>query len=715
MPAPYSGRWPSQAERSTRKPIRHFNGGLFADDVALGLTGQELRILAEAARLDWGSVEPAVFGTLFERSLDPEKRGQLGAQYTRKEDIMLVVEPVLIAPLRREWDGVSKEVEELATATLPQDPRARTRAVNRIEGQAQGKLDTFVGRIRSTRVLDPACGSGNFLYVSLSLLMDLEKEVSVFAGKYGKGPFFPEVGPHQVFGLELDPYANELAGVSVWIGYLQWLNQNGYGSPPDPVLGPMTNIREMDAVLGYNENGVPVEPEWPEAEVIVGNPPFLGDKRMRSALKDRYVDDLRKLYQNRVPGGADLVCYWFERGRRRIQGGRTSRVGLISTNGVRFGANRRVLERIKQTGDIFMAYPDRPWILDGAAVRVSMVGFDDGSETTKTNDGHPVANINADLTSNVDITVAKPLPENKNICFLGMMKSGPFDIEQDTATQMSNSPLNPNGRPNSDVVRPRLAGRDAARRPRENWIIDFGVMDEDEASLYELPFEYVRKHVKPLRDSNKEVRQRKYWWRHGRPRPALRTAIEGLDRCIVTPEVSKHRVFAFMDTSVVPDHKLHIFARADDYFFGVLHSRVHEVWSLAQGNWLGKGNDPSYSSSRTFETFPLPWPPGLEPEEVPRVHAISEVAKRLDTLRRNWLDPPDAVPEELRKRTLTDLYNSRPAWLSGAHEALDKAVFSAYGWSEDPEQLSEEDMLGRLLTLNLERNAAEDDRTGKDQ
>ncbi|MDQ3317779.1 MAG: class I SAM-dependent DNA methyltransferase, partial [Actinomycetota bacterium] len=654
-------------------------------------------------KVDWEAVEPALFGTLFERSLDPKKRGQLGAQYTSREDIMLVVEPVLMAPLRREWDRVRGEVEVLvADNELPADPGARTRAVNRIEREVQEKLERFAGKIRSTRVLDPACGSGNFLYVSLALLLDLEKEVSVFAGRYGRGPFFPEVGPHQVLGMELDPYAHELAGVSVWIGYLQWLERSGYGSPPDPVLGPMTNILEMDAVLTHDGDGRPTEPEWPRADVIVGNPPFLGDKRMRAGLGGSYVDDLRKLYKGRVPGGADLVTYWFEKARAEIESGAVSRAGLISTNGVRFGANRRVLERVKQSGDIFMARPDRSWVQDGAAVRVSMVGFDDGSWKDRTLDGLPVEEIFSDLTSRLDVTRAVELEENAGVCFLGMMKSGPFDLTHERARVMLDAPMNPNGRPNSDVVRRRLAGKDAARRPGEGWIVDFVMMEEDEASLYELPFEHIRTHVKPLRDTNKEARQRRYWWRHARPRPALRAAIEGLKRCVVTPEVSKHRVFSFMDTSVVPDHKVHVFARDDDYFFGVLHSRAHESWSLAQGNWMGKGNDPSYSSSRTF---PMPWPLGAEPVEDSGASAIARAAKSLDEFRTRWLDPPDTTPTERGNRTLTTLYNNPPAWLSNAHANLDRAVFAAYDWTEDPDELPDEEILKRLLALNLERAA----------
>ncbi|CAN5277094.1 hypothetical protein BH18ACT10_BH18ACT10_15700 [soil metagenome] len=360
------------------------------------------------------------------------------------------------------------------------------------------------------------------------------------------------------------------------------------------------------------------------------------------------------------------------------------------------------MQRIKETGDIFFAESDREWIQNGAAVRVSMVGFDDGSEDERISDGVPVSQINSDLTGSLDVTVAKKLDENSGISFLGMMKSGPFDIDGETAGNMLSAPLNPNGRPNADVIKRRIGGQDVVRRPRDAWIIDFGVdMLEDEAALYEVPFEYVRQYVKPLRDKNRDENQKLKWWRYGRSRPALRDATSNLRRCVVTPEVSKHRLFAWIDTEVIPDHKLHVFARDDDYFFGVLHSRAHETWSLAQGNWLGKGNDPSYSSSTTFETFPLPWPPGEEPGGDPRVEAVAEAARRLDELRRNWLDPEGASEGELKKRTLTNLYNDRPTWLANAHAALDRAVFDAYGW---PENFTDEDVLKELLALNLERS-----------
>jgi hypothetical protein len=347
-----------------------------------------------------------------------------------------------------------------------------------------------------------------------------------------------------------------------------------------------------------------------------------------------------------------------------------------------------------------MAWSDRPWVLDGAAVRVSMIGFDNGAQKERTLDGMQVSNINADLTAGIDATSAKTLPENLGICFLGIMKGGPFDIDSKTADAMLSAPLNPNGKPNSDVVKRRLGGQDVTGRPRNGWIIDFVQMDETEAALYELPFKYVQTRVKPIRDKTRDPLMHNKWWLHGRSRPALRHAIKGLKRCIVTPEVSKHRVFVWMDTDTVPDHKLHVIARDDDYMMGVLQSRVHLVWTLAQCSWIGVGNDPSYSSSRTFEPFPFPWPPNKEPANNTHKDAIAAVASELVSKRDFWLNPPDVSATELKQRTLTALYNETPAWLKQLHQALDSVVLKAYGWQPD---LADEEILIRLLRLNEER------------
>jgi len=677
--------------------IHYFNGRLFTNDEVFDLDWRDLGVLNAAAALDWSQVEPAIFGTLFERSLNPGKRSQLGAHYTSREDILLIVEPVVIEPLQRRWAEVSAEATALAEAAKS----AKGRAHGKLRDELQAKVFGWMEELSAVRVLDPACGSGNFLYLALRRLLDLWHEARLFAAAHGLPTFIEkQVHPQQLFGLETNIYAQELASVVVWIGYLQWLNEHAIGWPVEPILRKLDNIQQRDAILTHDAKGNPIEPEWPKVDFIIGNPPFLGDKKMRGELCDVYVDELRTLYADRVPGGADLVTFWFERARAQIEAGYAKRAGLLATNSIRMVGNRPVLERILESGGIFMAWSDRPWILDGAAVRVSIVGFDDGSQNEPVLDGQPVCEIHADLTASANVASALPLPENAGLCFLGVMKGGPFDLTAEQARVMLAAPLNPNGRPNSDVVKRRLIGRDVVQGTQHGWLIDFVDRSEKEAALYELPFEYVKRTVKPLRDGNRDSLMKQNWWLHGRSRPALRARIEGLKRCIVTPEVAKYRVFVWMSTDVVPDHTCHVIAREDDYAFGVVHSRLHESWSLSQGAWMGVGNDPRYSSARTFETFPFPWPPGSEPRDSPLVKAIAEAARELVAKRDDWLNPPDASAEELKTRTLTNLYNARPAWLADAHCKLDEAVFAAYDW---PATLTDAELLEHLLALNHQR------------
>ncbi len=690
--------------------ILHFDGRLFENGTIIPLDSGDLAILAEVGTLDWANIQPSIFGTLFERSLDPSKRSQLGAHYTSEEDILLIVEPVLMAPLRREWESIKTQAHDLikqqAEISGTKGEAAYVNRRRKLSEQIGSLFMSFAGRLASMQVLDPACGSGNFLYLALRRLLDLWKEVSLFAGELGVTLLSPQPGlapsPEQLHGIEINEYAHQLAQATIWIGYIQWLRENGFDFRKEPVLHPLDNILHMDAILALDENGRPYEPEWPQADVIIGNPPFLGDKKMRGELGDEYVTQLRELYRNRVPGGSDLVTYWFEKSRALIAQNRLQRAGLIATNSIRQQGNRQVLQRIKDTGDIFFAWSDRPWILDGAAVRVSIIGFDNRKETQKILDGKTVLKINADLSSGSDVIQAKQLEENRGLCFLGMMKAGPFDIDEKTASILNSLPANINGRLNTDVVKPRITGKDITGRCSMGYVIDFGEMPEEQASLFEAPFEHVKRVVKPVRDENRRERTKRRWWLFGETRPGLRQAMGKLTRCIVTPEVAKHRIFVWMPTNTIPDHKLHVIARDDDLFFGILHSSIHEKWSLAQGSWMGVGNDPVYSSSRTFETFPFPWPPGKEPQGDPLVEAIAQAARELVQLRDNWLNPPGASEAELKKRTLTNLYNQRPTWLQNAHRKLDQAVFAAYGW---PHTLSDDEILERLLALNLKRAA----------
>jgi hypothetical protein len=331
-----------------------------------------------------------------------------------------------------------------------------------------------------------------------------------------------------------------------------------------------------------------------------------------------------------------------------------------------------------------------------------MVGFDGGEETSRFLDGRTVNVINPDLTGALDLTVAQRFTENANLAFMGDTKGGAFDIESGVAEKMLNAPINPNGRSNSDVLRPWVNGQDVTGRPRGMWIIDFGVeMAEEEASLFEMPFQHVLQHVKPARTESRTTRAE--WWLHERPRPEMRTAVAPLRRSIVTPRVSKHRLFVWMDPDTLADSATIVIARDDDYFFGVLHSKAHELWARGQGTQLREAESGfRYTPTTTFETFPFPWPPGREPGDDPRVQAVAGAARELVEKRDAWLNPPGAGEAELKRRTLTNLYNQRPTWLELAHRALDQAVLDAYGW---PHDLGDEEILERLLALNLERAA----------
>ena len=348
--------------------VEWFNGGLFDDDTALPLNKVEIERALDAADMDWSQIDPSIMGTLFERGLDPDKRSQLGAHYTDADKIMKIIEPVIERPLEAEWVEVRTEIEALlAKGAQSASPAVRTKARN----DAEKLYKAFLDRLRRFRVLDPACGSGNFLYLALQTLKDLEHRAGIEAEALGLPREFPRVGPEQLLGIEINPYAAELARVSVWIGEIQWMQRNGFGIARNPILRPLDTIECRDAIL--DRDGA--EAEWPVADVIIGNPPFLGDKLMINALGESYVASLRCLFAGRVPGGADLVCYWFEKARIKLASGEAVRAGLVATNSIRGGANRVVLDRIHATGRIFEAWSDEPWILDGAAVRVSLISF----------------------------------------------------------------------------------------------------------------------------------------------------------------------------------------------------------------------------------------------------------------------------------------------------------------------------------------------------
>lgn len=745
--------------------IGWFNGGLFGHIDLPVLTAADIAALRHAAEMDWRAIDPSIFGTLFERGLNPKKRSQLGAHYTDPVTIMKLIEPVIRRPLLAEWESVkSKIAATLAKSKKPGDKAGK---------EASAALHGMLERLRNYRVLDPACGSGNFLYLALKTLKDIERRVNTEAEQLGlQRQIGIEVSPANVLGLELDPYAAELARVTVWIGEIQWMQQNGYAIADRPILKPLDTIENRDALLtfsteaGERENAVR-EAEWPLCDAIVGNPPFLGGSKKSGELGRDYFEALNRVYEPAVPGGADLVCYWFEKARKQIENEQCRAAGLVATNSIRGGANRKVLDSIVGSTRIFEAWSDLDWINEGAAVRVSLVAFGEGGDAIRL-DGQSVTQIHADLTTGdaINLTVAGRLEENVDVSFQGTSKKASFDISGEIARVWLQQP-NPNGRPNSDVVRPWSNGLMLSGRTRDIWIIDFGTaMSEVNASLYEKPFNYSLEHVKPERDKNNRESYRKYWWRHAEARPSMRKAMRTLSRYIATIAHSKHRFFVWLSTAVCPDQALIVIALSDDATFGILHSRFHELWSLRLCTWLGVGNDPRYTPTTCFETFPFP--AGLTPADTrpspptpppqrgegstaprplagegsaaarervvnPNAEAIAAAARRLNELREAWLNPPEWVdwvrtPEEeqagfpkrpvakpgheadLKKRTLTNLYNAKlagkAAWLDNAHKTLDAAVAAAYGWDDYTPEMPDEEILRRLLALNLERAGA---------
>ena len=706
--------------------VAWFNGGLFDDGNALPLDRAGIETALKAAALDWSEVDPSILGTLFERGLDPNKRSQLGAHYTDRDKIMRIVEPVIVRPLLAEWES---EKVTIATA-LERAEEARSEAARtRRRRQADGLLRAFLERLRRFTALDPACGSGNFLYLALHALKDIEHRVQLEAEAMGLHRAFPSVGPANVRGIEINAYAAELARVSVWIGEIQWMRRNGFRESRDPILKPLETIECRDAILAPDGS----EPTWPQADVVIGNPPFLGGKLLIGELGEDYVSRLFAAWRCRVPPEADLVCYWFVKAAQEVEAGRVQRNGLVATNSIRGGANRKALQAATDGRTIFDAWADEPWVIDGAAVRVSLVCFsrsDDMHVSEIRLDGASVDEIYSDLTARrgrtgIDVTGAKRIPANKGIAFMGDTKGGPFDVPGDLAREWLRLPANPNGRPNADVLKPWVNGMDLTRRPAGKWIVDFGwEISEADAALYEAPFAHAKKHVWPMRQQNRREAYRLNWWRHVEPRQGMWRALDGATRCIATARVAKHRLFVWLDARIVSDSKVIVVAREDDVTFGILHSWFHEAWSLRLCSWHGVGNDPVYNPSTVFQTFPFP--DGLSPDvsaadyaEDPRAIAIADAARRLVDLRDRWLNPSewaawvdepvsgypqrpvardDVAAKELKARTLTNLYNARPQWLDDAHAALNAAVAAAYGWDSG---ISEEDALQQLLAMNL--------------
>jgi hypothetical protein len=643
-----------------------------------------------------------------------------------------------VEPLLAEWAEVKANIVTLQEkAAKAKAAAAKTKAENEANQLRLG----FMEKLRKFRVLDPACGSGNFLYLSLLELKNIEHRVNLEAEALGFPREFPSIGPEAVLGIELNSYAAELARVSVWIGEIQWMRRNGFEAARNPILRTLNTIENRDAIL--NADGS--ETGWPNADVIVGNPPFLGAKSMFRSLGRPETERIRTAFAGRLPGFTDLVCYWFEKAREKVLNGQTIRVGFVATSKIAKNTNLPVLYRVSENAQIYCALADEPWVVDGAAVRVAIICFSKIADWRGaiTLNGEVVHNINPDLTSGLNVSSASAISENRNVSFVGVQKSGPFDISGEIARSWLLAPVNPHGRSNSEILRPTWNGSDLTSSRSDTWFIDFprGLAIPD-ASLWEYPFSHLQTSpydpddpengtLSEVRASARDIHPRLEWWTPYWPRPEARKKLTVMRRYVATPMTSEHRIYVWLSYPTLPDNNLVIFTREDDVFFGLLHSKVHEHWSTRVGNRIGAGNQRRYNPATIFETFPFP--EGLTPNipaadyaADPRAIKIAAAATRLNELRENWLNPPDLVkrvPEvvpgypdrilpvdekaeaKLKDLTLTKLYNKRPAWLDFAHKALDEAVAEAYGWGDDERagKLTEDEILARLFALNQQR------------
>jgi hypothetical protein len=589
--------------------ILHFNGGLFDSDDALPLDADSLDMLRTISKQDWSSIDPTIFGTLFERFLDPDKRAQIGAHYTDPDKIMMIVNPVIVRPLTAEWEACKAELVDLLSKGRMRDggpgPAAKSRA--------EARFDVFLKRLDDVRVLDPACGSGNFLYLALQALKDLERRAIVEAVAMGLGLRVIHCGPHNVKGIEINQYAAELARTSIWIGNIQWLRRNGFEARKEPVLEDLQAIECRDALVTKKEDGTYEEAKWPEAEFIVGNPPFVGAKLMNRKIGREKTAIYRSAFEGRLAAFTDFVCYWFEKARIQILNGNSQRIGLVATNSIRKNTNLPVLKKIVGEAKIFDAWSEEQWTVDGANVDVSIVCFaaNNASDMPRLN-GVSVSHINADLTTGIDLTRAGPLLENRGGSCLGIQKSGPFDVAGTIAREWLALPVNPNGLQNQTILKPYWNGDDLTGRPRDVWFIDIRIgLDRRNAALWEAPFAHLLsardeegKSLEELRAPHGFDSATERWWEPWRSRPAMRRQIERLSRYIVTPETAAYRLFVWLRFPILPDKNLIVIPRDDDVTFGILHSRFHEAWALRKGSDLE--DRPRYTSSTTFETFPFP-------------------------------------------------------------------------------------------------------------
>ncbi|MGI3901213.1 MAG: class I SAM-dependent DNA methyltransferase [Janthinobacterium lividum] len=702
--------------------VRRFNGKFFKQRDVLSLDREEIGELRRAATYSWREVDPSIFGTLLEQALDASERRRLGAHYTPRAYVERLVVATVIEPLREDWLAV------YSTADLQ-------KAEGRLD-EAKRSVAAFHDKLCATRVLDPACGTGNFLYVSLELMKRLEGEVLDALAALGgqealSGLEGHTVGPQQFFGLEVNPRAAAIAELVLWIGHLQWHVRTRGGLPEDPVLRDYRTVREADAVLGLDG----LSPPWPEAEFIVGNPPFLGGKDIRARRGDSYAEALWRAYPA-MNDAADYVMYWWHRAADLLARDRTvlRRFGFVTTNSISQVFQRRIVAHhlaAERPVSILLAVPDHPWTRasrDAAAVRIAMTVCAAGRHTgtllrVLTELGldtdaprlvfAPTEGliINADLTVGIDITGAVPLRANAGLCSPGVKLHGAGFIVSPVEAEH----LGLGRRPGLEQhIRAYSNGRDLTARSRGALVIDlFGLGEAEVRHRYPEVYQYLAGSVKPERDRNSRASYRDAWWLFGEPRRLLRPALAGLSRYIATVETAKHRVFQFLPPQTIPDNRLIVIASDDAFVLGILSSRAHELWALRVGGTLE--DRPIYTKSRCFDTFPLPT------AEFETRDIITKITEEIDAHRKQVL-------AEHLHLTLTGLYNVRERLRAGAragdldpaerriyddglvlildelHVRLDRAVLDAYGW---PQDLTDADLVGRVVALNTARAAEE--------
>lgn len=731
MNSAHGGRYST----AIREDVRYFNGGLFESDKVYVLGREERGELLAAARKEWRNVEPAIFGTLLEQALNEKERSRLGAHYTPRAYVERLVDATIMEVLRAEWDDVQSVLTQ--PTVTPSDALRSARA--------------FHDRLARVTVLDPACGTGNFLYVAMEAIERLESEVIEAIESLG-GEARSRISPAQFHGLELNERAARIAELVLWIGWLRFRIKTDPDSIEDPVLARGAHINfgrhgGYDAVLkrgataDYDfEN--PSLPDWPEAEFIVGNPPFIGKgSAMRSALGDDYVQALRQA-NSRVPRSADFVMQWWDRAAHILTAPASPlrRFGLVTTNSISQSFNRRVIEAYLHKGEdeetdegrlsLIYAIPDHPWTKVGqgaAAVRIAMTVGEAGeqpgrlleviseratdSDAPRVEARETIGRINADLSVGADVTSLRPLRANAGLSCNGMMLAGQgFKITQAVADRL----IAMGGAKAQSVIRPYLGGAELLQGSRGTLVIDLYGLGEKQVRK-ELPaiYDYLLQNVWPERKSNRRPAFRTRWWVFGEPRSTFRPALAGLRRYIATTETSAHRVFQFLPTETLLDHSSIAIGSADAFHLGVLSSRIHVEWALATGAWLGVGNDSRYSKSKVFDPFPFP---DATPEVRARITAIGE---ELDETRK-------AALAETPGLTMTELYNLKQKVSSGGvmtaneddratrararivarlHDQLDAAVAEAYGW---PVDLPPAEIVARLVALNAERKAEEE-------